>query len=428
MITFPRFAALLLGVFLAAAAASSDAAETKRPNVLMIVGDDWGWGDYGFMGHPTIKTPHLDRLAKSGVVFSNAYVPNSLCRPSLATMLTGMYPHQHKIFFNDPPDGVDRTTIHCIDSLPTIPRQLKTAGYRSFQTGKFWEGHHENGGFTEGMTVKGRHGDDGLVIGRKTLQPIYDFLEKGHGEPFFIWYAPMMPHMPHDPPQRLIQKYTAPDRDPAVAKYWAMCEWTDETVGELLEYFDKHKLTENTLILFLADNGWLQPIGNAAKTTGARGAPRGKNTPYEGGVRGPFILNWPGKLPSARRTDLVSSIDLAPTVLSACGVEVPKNMVGQSLLDVAAGKGKFERDVVFGELYLHSAKEVGQPLRSLTHRWVRSGDWKLVLPAEGSGAGELFDVAKDPTEMKNLAQEQPEQVKRLTGLIDAEWARTPIKD
>jgi uncharacterized sulfatase len=146
-------------------------------NVVMMIGDDMGWTDYGFMGHEAVQTPNLDRLAAEGALFPNGYVPTSLCRASLATLLTGLYASQHKICCNDPPAGVDRQLmIPFLQNAPSIPRLLKVQGYRSFQTGKFWEGHFSNGGFTEGMTSKGRHGDDGLAIGRKTMQPIYDFV------------------------------------------------------------------------------------------------------------------------------------------------------------------------------------------------------------------------------------------------------------
>src|SRR5262245_53476991 len=117
-----------------------------KPNVVLIVGDDWGWTDFGFMGHKDVKTPNLDKLAAGGALFPNGYTPTSLCRASLATILTGRYGHEHKICCNDPPVGVDRSEmLPFLKNSPTIPRLLKDAGYRSFQTGKFWEGHYSNG-------------------------------------------------------------------------------------------------------------------------------------------------------------------------------------------------------------------------------------------------------------------------------------------
>ena len=200
------FGALLFWLPLVASA--SLAADRPPPNLVMIIADDQGWTDFGFMGHPAIHTPYLDRLAGESARFDNGYVPTSLCRASLATLLTGLYAAQHKICCNDPPDGIDRAAMHpFIQHAPTVPRLLGQAGYSSLQTGKFWEGHFANAGFTSGMTTKGRHGDDGLIIGRKTMQPIYDFIEAHRRQPFFIWYAPMMPHEPHNPPERLLKKY-----------------------------------------------------------------------------------------------------------------------------------------------------------------------------------------------------------------------------
>lgn len=192
----------------------------REPNVVLIVGDDMGWNDFSFMGSPDVRTPNIDKLAAESAVFPNGYVPTSLCRASLATLLTGLYGHQHKICCNDPPDGVDRAAMHpFIREAATVPRLLSEAGYVSFQSGKYWEGHYSNAGFTDGMTTKGRHGDDGLAIGRETMQPIYDFVNGRGASPFFVWYAPMLPHQPHNPPKRLLDKYLAPGRDVHLAKY-----------------------------------------------------------------------------------------------------------------------------------------------------------------------------------------------------------------
>src|SRR5262249_51931509 len=153
-----------------------------------------------------------------------------------------------------------RSKMHpFIKKAPALPRLLAEAGYVSLQTGKFWEGHYQNAGFTSGMTIKGRHGDEGLVIGRKTMKPIYDFIDQNKGKkPFFVWYAPMMPHEPHDPPERILKKYQSKDRNIKLAKYYAMIEWFDETVGELLAHLDEKKLADDTLVLFVVDNGWIQ--------------------------------------------------------------------------------------------------------------------------------------------------------------------------
>ncbi len=243
------------------------AAEPAPPNIVLIISDDQGWRDYSFMGHPQVHTPNLDRLASQSLTFPRGYVPCSLCCPSLASLITGRYPHQHKITSNDPPlpPGLSgaainkdagyraqrREMIGFIDKVSTLPRLLGRKDYVSFQTGKWWQGHFRHGGFTDGMSQGdpdrgGRHGDEGLRIGRQTMQPIFDFIDRAERDrkPFFVWYAPMMPHQPHNPPERFLAHYR--DKAPTlpVAKYWAMCEWFDETCGQLLDHLDRKKVAE----------------------------------------------------------------------------------------------------------------------------------------------------------------------------------------
>jgi arylsulfatase A-like enzyme len=310
--------------------------------------------------------------------------------------------------------------------VPTVPRLLRDAGYLSLQTGKFWEGHFSNAGFTDGMTVKGRHGDDGLVIGRKTMQPVYDFIDRSVAgkKPFFVWYAPMMPHTPHNPPKRLLEKYAGRAASPNVAAYYAMCEWMDETVGQLLGFLDQRKLTDDTLIVFVVDNGWIQDPAAKSKFD-----VRSKRSPYDAGLRTPLLIAWPGRAKAARHDDLVTSMDLSATILTACGVEPPKTMQGVSLLDVAGGKGKLARDAVFGEIYTHDAAALDQPVLSMTHKWARVGDLKLIRPEPGRTDAkpalpdrpELYDLKSDPHEKHNLAAHRAEDVKRLSARIAAWW-------
>ncbi|MCA9021759.1 MAG: sulfatase-like hydrolase/transferase, partial [Planctomycetaceae bacterium] len=164
--------------------------------ILSILSDDQAWNDYGFMGHDTIKTPALDKLASESAVFKRGYVPVSLCRPSLMTVITGLYPHQHKITGNDPPKGMDRQKLlKHVKRADCLPELLGKIGYKSFQSGKWWEGNPSLAGFTSGMTHGdpkrgGRHGDLGLKIGREGMKPIFDFIDECGQAPFFLWYAP----------------------------------------------------------------------------------------------------------------------------------------------------------------------------------------------------------------------------------------------
>jgi arylsulfatase A-like enzyme len=413
------------------AAAAETSSLGKPPNVVLIIADDMAWTDYGFMGHPQIKTPNLDRLASQGLTFRRGYVPCSLCRPSLVSMLTGLFPHQHKITSNDPPlpKGVrnpdrernekfladrERTIAH-IDRAPTLPKTLGELGYVSFQTGKWWEGNFRRGGFTDGMSLGGRHGDKGLDIGRVTMQPMFDFIDRAaaDGKPFFVWYAPMLPHTPHNPPERLLAKYESVAPTPQIAKYWAMCEWFDETCGQLLDRLDEKKLSENTIVLYVADNGWIQ------NPNGQQYAAKSKQSPYDGGLRTPIMLRWPGKIKPQMSDALAESIDFAPTILAAAGLKPTAEMQGINLLDA---KQVAARQTLFGECFQHNNVDIDRPATSLRWRWCVDGDWKLIVPQPSEGGSvELYDLKKDPHETVNLADANSEVVARLKQKLDAWW-------
>ncbi|QDU61798.1 Arylsulfatase [Planctomycetes bacterium Pan216] len=417
-------------------ASGADTKEQAPPNVVMIVSDDQAYSDFGFMGHPTIKTPNIDRLAKQSATFPNGYVPNSLCRPSLVTLLTGLYPHQHGVHFNDPPKGGPRQSAEkFIKETPTLPRLLASAGYRCLQTGKFWEGNYRNAGFTDGMThgdpsradrhptlgmLRGRHGDLGLTIGRDGMQPIEDFLDDVGQKPFFVWYAPFMPHTPYKPPQRLLKHYLDAGMHPHQANYAAMCTWFDETVGELMGSLEKRGLADNTIVVFVIDNGWI------TDTTGKRPryAPKSKRSPFEGGVRTPIMFRWPGHIPPKEYPDLVNSIDIVPTVLTACGFgEKTGSMPGVNLLPLMEKGTPLKRDAVFGEIFAHDASTLGNPPKDLYYRWVRHGDWKLIDSADPNEKDMLFNLASDPKEEHNLVDDakSKDKLDDLQRRLDEWW-------
>lgn len=435
--------------------ASSDpgpAVKAAAPNVVLIISDDQAWTDYSFMGHPTIKTPRLDQLASRSAVFRRGYTPMGLCRPSLMTMITGLYPHQHGVVGNDPYRAKSVTDeryselrsrlIEKIDHVSTLPELLGESGYRSHQSGKWWEGNYRRGGFTEGMTRGfpergGRHGDDGLAIGREGMKPVFDFVDKSvsEGKPFLLWYAPFLPHTPHTPPQRLLSKYTARDRPIELAKYYAMCEWFDETCGQLTDYLDQKKLTDNTLIVYMTDNGWIQatPDMNLGPGWGSGFAPKSKQSVYEGGVRTPILYSWPGQIKPGERLELASTIDVFPTVLAAAGLPVPNNLPGLNLLPTLKGEQKLDRDFLYGETYSHDVADVEQPTASLICRWCIEKNWKLIVTYEHSDGRndwvhslyekkpQLFDLTNDPHEVKNLAAEHPDLVERLADRLQDTW-------
>ena len=381
-----------------------------RPNVVFIISDDHAWTDYGFMGHLAIRTPNLDRLARESLTFRRGYVTSSLCCPSLASIITGQYPHQHKVTSNDPPipAGVSPRDFHRspafaagrevmnahLDAAGTLPKLLGEHGYLSFQSGKWWQGHYIRGGFTHGMTQGQRHGDQGLEIGRSTMQPIYDFIDHAQGEqkPFFLWYAPMMPHSPHSPPDQLVEDYRAKTPSEHVARYWAMVEWFDASVGKLLSHLERKRLADNTIVVYLADNGWIQNPENSNY------APKSKQSQYDGGLRTPIMIRWPGHVAPQMSGELAQSIDLVPTVLSAVGLADSPAMRGINLLDANVVKG---RRAIYGECFTHNAVDLDHPAANLRWRWMIEGTTKLIVPDarnEPNAAVELYDLSADPHE------------------------------
>jgi uncharacterized sulfatase len=267
------------------------------------------------------------------------------------------------------------------------------------------------------MTRGERHGDAGLAIGRRTMRPIYEFIAEARreGRPFFVWYAPMMPHQAHNPPQRLLQKYEPVAPALPVARYWAMVEWFDETVGSLLDHLDKQGLAENTIVVYVADNGWITD-----PHTGEY-APKSKQSQYDGGLRTPILIRWPGRVKPRRSDALASSIDLAPTLLAAAGLEPAPQMQGVDLVDDEAVAG---RTAVFGECFTHESKDLARPAASLRWRWMVEGEWKLILPDpknEPDSPVELYNLANDPHEEENLADEHSGRVDTMRAKIDAWW-------
>lgn len=304
-----------------------------------------------------------------------------------------------------------------LESCVTLPKLLKENGYQSLQTGKWWQGHFSRGGFTDGMTKGGRHGDDGLVIGRKTMEPITTFLDKcvAAKSPFMVWYAPLLPHDPHTPPDRLLEKYQGQTDSIHIAKYWAMVEWFDESVGQLMASLKERGQLDNTIIVYLADNGWIQSPDNT------RYAPKSKQSQYDGGLRTPIMVHWPKKIAPRMSDDLAQSIDLMPTLRSALGLPVDTTLPGINLLDEAAVKS---RKTLFGECFTHNSNDLDVPEKSLRWRWMIDGNSKLIVPnpsVESKEKNELYQLDTDPMEERNLADSDNARVLALKKKLDGWW-------
>ena len=431
---------------------SQAAAPAEQPNIVLILSDDQAWTDYGFMNHPEIRTPHLDRLAERSLVFDRGYVASPLCRPSLASMITGLYPTQHGVTGNDVEGGKNRAELdlpvrEAFHQRPGFIRSLTENGYLTHQSGKFWEGSFQDGGFTHGMTHGdpkrgGRHGDAGLKIGREGMQPVTDFIDMAieKEKPFFAWYAPFLPHTPHNPPQRLLDKYAQPGRAADVAKYYAMCEWFDETCGELLDHLDTKGVSDNTLVLYICDNGWSATSTNADdpnQKLWKAFAQRSKGSPFENAIRTPIMVSWPKKLKPERCKELAHAIDLFPTIAAAAGFDPPASLAGVNLMDKAA---RIDRQRVFGVTHSIHNMTVGNPNDTLQYLWCVEGDWKLLVRHHGKDTTQyrnlhvwdevpvrLYNLTADPHEKNNLAQQNPEIVQRLSAEIKT-WHQTISTD
>lgn len=413
------FAALLCGFAVCAAVAQP----SPPPNIVLIISDDQHYGDYGFMGSDIIATPRIDQLAEESLVFRRGYVSTSICCPSLAAMITGQYPHRSGITGNlvNPLHEQQAVYIDMMKQAPALPRILGEHNYLSLQTGKWWHGHWSNGGFTHGMSHGevargGRHGDEGLTIGRTGMGPIPGFIDQAQaqGKPFMIWYAPFLPHTPHNPPQRLLDKYKDKTASLPIAKYWAMCEWFDESCGELLDLLDEKGVAENTIILYICDNGWI----NQPNTS--RFAPRSKRSPFDGGLRTPIMIRWPGHIEPGEADGIATNLDLLPTALDAAGIELPDNIDGVSLLD-PANRG---RESFYSAVFSHDAVDIEDPAANVLYRWCIDGKWKMIEPSSERLPDEqvmLFDILADPTEQHNLAAEHPDLVRTLRGRMDQWW-------
>jgi uncharacterized sulfatase len=441
------------------------------PNIVFIISDDHAWTDYGFMGHKQIETPNLDKLAGRSALFSRGYVPTALCRPALATFSNGMYAHQSKISGNDPSliDGekpkvkgkakakgkgagqgpesaayaaLREKLIGKFYEQAPLPKLLAEQCYMSHQSGKWWEGEPNRAGFTQAMTrgfpnPGGRHGDDGLKIGREGMTPVFDFIDKATEakKPFFLWYAPMMPHTPHTPPEALFQKYKAKGiESDHVARYYAMVEWFDQTCGQLMDRIEQKGLTQDTLFVYVADNGWIQDPSSPGY------APKSKQSANDGGTRQPIMFSWPGVIkPGDRKEQLCSSIDIMPTALAAAGAAIPGKLPGLNLLPVLKSGEPTSRKEVYGETFAHDVVNIDKPEDSLLYRWVVEGKWKLLLTYDGKLdryasshprteiRPQLFDLLADPHENQNLASKNPAVVKQLADKLQGWWPVTERK-
>ena len=467
MIMITRISILCIPLVIMLTACNNRAEENIRPNFLIILLDDQAYSDFGFMGNGLVKTPNLDQLAAEGAFYPNGYIPMSVCRPSLATFLTGLYPHQHGIHFNHPWPGYSKmkmqdkkfwlecrsATEYLIRAVPSLPKVMAENGYVCLQTGKHWEGDWRNAGFTHGMTenrpspepsygnrqlasgdwVAHGNGDAGLNIGRDGLDPIYDFINAHADQPFMVWYAPFLPHTPHDAPEECYAPYRNNENVPEyLVPYYASITRLDKTVGDLMIFLKNRRLDENTIVIMMDDNGYRPDSGDANREKGYINTDdRSKLSQYENGVRTPVIIWWKDRITHSVQTRLVQTVDLVPTVLAAADIEdaIP-GLPGINLMPSALGREDLPDRPAFGEIYPNDAMTLGHPSDYVKMRFVRYGDFKLIIPESGNydGVLELYNLKEDPNEMSNLADkiEYTDKIRDLRKLANDWW--TPGDD
>jgi arylsulfatase A-like enzyme len=459
-----RLAALCASLALTFAVAAAPAA--KPPNVVFILADDLGWADTTLYGHTRFhETPNLQRLARRGMAFTNAYAANPLCSPTRASILTGLYPGRLGITM---PTGhtpevkleaslAPRAAPHLKARTPasatrlgtghaTLVKSLKDAGYATGHFGKWHLGsapysplehgfdvdvpHHNGPGpagsfvapwkFPAALNFTGRPGEH---IEDRMATEALAFIEANRDRPFFLNYWAFSVHAPFDGKAELIEKYKA-KADPADEQrcpvYGAMVQSLDEAVGRLLDKLDALKLSDSTIVVFFSDNGGnMYNRVDGIPPTSNRPLRGGKAMLYEGGTRVPCVVAWPGRVvPGSTSAALLSSVDFFPTLLEMTGVAAPAGAVfdGVSQVPALLGQGT-PRDTAFC-FFPHYTPATG----NIPGVWVRRGPWKLLRffhdgPAQ-EHRHELYRLDTDIGETRDLAAAEPARIRELGALID----------
>jgi arylsulfatase A-like enzyme len=419
---------LMIALLLAVIAPTSFAA--SRPNVLIILVDDMGYGDLSSYGARDMRTPNIDAIATGGMRFSNFYANCPVCSPSRAALLSGMYPDRAGV------PGVIRTNPednfgYLSERAVLLPALLKKAGYHTAIVGKWHLGlEAENSpnargfeffhGFLGDMMMDYwthlREGHNYMRLNNQEIDPkghatdiftqwAVDYLQeraaaKETDHPFFLYLAYNAPHVPIQPPPEWLDrvKKREPGLDEKRAKIVALIEHLDDGIGKVMACLRETGMADNTFVFFTSDNGGQLNVG--ASNGGLRGT---KGDMYEGGIREPAAGLWPGHIAPGSKTDRVAiHMDLMPTVCELAGVTPPAGIDGVSLLPILQGKAGDEVDT--RELYW--VRREGGPWAALTSHAVRRGDWKLIHNAPFH-AIELYNLKDDPQEKNDLAAARP---------------------
>jgi arylsulfatase A-like enzyme len=421
--------------FLSAAAAVSCLGQNRRlPNVILMLIDDWGWRDLGCYGSTYYRTPNLDRLASQGMRFTQAYSACTVCSPSRAAVMTGKYParlhitdfipgHPYNYAKLSPPDWTQYLPLQ----ETTLAEALKPQGYTTAIVGKWHLGGPEFYPGKQGFdrNFGGSHrgappsyfspykletledGPEGEYLTDREAAESVRFIEQNRERPFFLYLPHYAVHTPLQAKMEKIEAYRRLSRnaqgDPI---YAAMIESMDESVGKIMSALERLALTENTLFIITGDNGGL------LRSTSNKPLRAGKGTEYEGGTRVPLIVRWPGVVkPGSECATPVIGCDLFPTVVEVAGAGLPGAVDGKSLVPLLKGGSSLGRDALYWH-YPHYHSQGARPYSA-----IRDKDLKLIEWQE-DGRVELYDLAADPGEAKDLAPTRPAEVKRLRAKLD----------
>ncbi len=423
-----------------------------RPlNFVFILIDDMGWSDSGCYGSTFYETPNIDRLAGEGMRFSDAYAACPVCSPTRASIMTGKYPARLKLTdflvgrrLGDNSPILPAEYRHYLPlEETTIAEALKPVGYTSAHIGKWHLGREPYYPKAQGfdLNVGGTHsgmprdyfypawGDNPPIEGRpgeyltdRLTEEAEKFIENNSGRPFLLYLSHYAVHIPLQAKQEMIDRYRARANPEAAQNntiYAAMIESVDESLGRVIKKLKELNLADRTAVFFMSDNGGLS-VEEGPNTPATSNAPlrAGKGYLYEGGIREPMIVRWPGVIPPGSICRVpVTSVDFYPTILEMAGLEYdPANPVdGVSLVPLLKQTGVPKREAIYWH-YPHFSNQGGMPGGA-----VRKGDWKLIEFYE-DGSLELYNLKEDIGERNNLAGKRPEKAARLRRMLD-DWRK-----
>lgn len=450
-------------VMLTALVGTTLADAPPQPNILFLYADDLGYGDLHCYGHPRAVTPRLDRLAAEGTRYTQFYVSHCVCSPTRASAITGQFPSRHRIFAHlaQLEANTTRNMPHWLDvAAPSYPRALQKAGYRTAHFGK-WHLGGGSGAYRDGKlyinhpdappvsaygfdVVRATFGNSptwraaepvdapheiypykdepwftwsSRAISDSTIEFLADHAQRPEPQPFLahVWFKDV--HTPMTPTPEMRAGFE--DLPEPMQTHLAMLRFLDSQIGRILDRLDELGLAENTLVLFSSDNG------AADKRGGSNGTLRGwKWNLYEGGIRVPLIVRWPGHVPVGRvdETSVLNICDFAPTFCRLAGASMEAG-------DGSGGDGVDMTDALLGKpffrsrpMYWHHPTASGRSPQLA----IRDGDWKLLINPDGSEAA-LYDLASDVGEQTNLAASQSEVVNRLRSRVFAWYETLPVE-